>query len=63
MSAVPVSAPIVRRRLPANVRRKRFLLAVANHSFLIAGAIAFLAPFVFITLTAPPLPGAPICGS
>ena len=33
------------------MRRKRFLLAVANHSVLIAAAIAFLAPFVFITLT------------
>ena len=52
MTAVGVAAPIVRRRLPANVRRKRFLLAVANHSVLIAAAIAFLAPFVFITLTA-----------
>ena len=52
MSAVPVTAPIVRRRLPASVRRKRFLLAVANHSFLIAAAIAFIAPFIFITLTA-----------
>ena len=37
---------------PASVRRKRFLLAVANHSVLIAASIAFLAPFVFITLTA-----------
>jgi len=52
VSAIGVSAPIVRRRLPASVRRKRFLLAVANHSFLIAAAIAFLAPFLFITLTA-----------
>ena len=52
MSAVGITAPFVRRRLPASVRRKRFLLAVANHSFLIAAAIAFLAPFVFITLTA-----------
>jgi multiple sugar transport system permease protein len=34
------------------VRRKRFLLSVANHSLLIAAAAAFLAPFVFITLTA-----------
>jgi multiple sugar transport system permease protein len=42
----------VRRRPPASVRRKRLLLAVANHSLLIAAAIAFLAPFVFITLTA-----------
>jgi multiple sugar transport system permease protein len=51
MSAV-ATAPVVRRRAPAAVRRKRFLLAVANHSVLIAAAIAFLAPFVFITLTA-----------
>ncbi len=52
MSAVSVAAPLVRRRPPAAVRRKRFLLAVANHSVLIAAAIAFLAPFVFIALTA-----------
>jgi multiple sugar transport system permease protein len=44
--------PLVRRRPPAHVRRKRFLIAVANHSILIAVAIAFLAPFAFITLTA-----------
>jgi multiple sugar transport system permease protein len=44
--------PFVRRRVPAVVRRRRFLLAVANHSVLIGVAIAFLAPFVFITLTA-----------
>jgi multiple sugar transport system permease protein len=52
VSAVASGAPVVRRRVPAAVRRKRFLLAVANHSVLIAAAIAFLAPFVFITLTA-----------
>jgi multiple sugar transport system permease protein len=34
------------------VRRRRFLIAVANHSFLIAAAIAFLAPLVFIVTTA-----------
>jgi multiple sugar transport system permease protein len=52
MSAVDAgSAPIVRRRPPRAVRRKRFLIAVAEHSFLIAGAIAFLAPVVFILLT------------
>ena len=52
MSAVDAgSAPIVRRRPPAAVRRKRFLISVAEHSFLIAGAIAFLAPVVFILLT------------
>ena len=52
MSAAGVSVPFVRRRLPASVRRKRFLIAVANHSLLIAASIAFLAPFLFITLTA-----------
>jgi multiple sugar transport system permease protein len=52
MTAAGVSVPFVRRRLPASVRRKRFLLAVANHSLLIAAAVAFVAPFVFITLTA-----------
>jgi multiple sugar transport system permease protein len=44
--------PIVRRRPPRAVRRRRFLIAVANHSLLIAAAIAFLAPVTFITLTA-----------
>jgi multiple sugar transport system permease protein len=34
------------------VRRQRFLVAVANHSLLIAAAALFLAPVVFITLTA-----------
>jgi multiple sugar transport system permease protein len=34
------------------VRRRRFLLAVADHSLLIAAAALFLAPVVFILLTA-----------
>jgi multiple sugar transport system permease protein len=52
-TSVPVeTAPLVRRRPPRAVRRRRFLLAVANHSLLIAAAIAFLAPITFITLTA-----------
>jgi multiple sugar transport system permease protein len=38
--------------VPLAVRRRRFLIAVANHSLLIAAAILFLAPFVFIVLTA-----------
>jgi multiple sugar transport system permease protein len=33
------------------VRRHRFLMAVARHSVLIAVAVAFLAPFVFVVLT------------
>jgi multiple sugar transport system permease protein len=51
-ASVPVSATLVRRKPPWAIRRKRFLLAVANHSLLIVVAIVFLAPFVFITLTA-----------
>jgi multiple sugar transport system permease protein len=51
MTAAGVSVPFVRRRAPASVRRKRLLIAVANHSMLIAAAIAFLAPFAFILLT------------
>jgi multiple sugar transport system permease protein len=47
-----VVTTLARRRPPANVRRKRLLIAVANHSILIVVAIAFLAPFAFITLTA-----------
>jgi multiple sugar transport system permease protein len=52
MSTLDVTVPLVRRRPPARVRRKRLLVSVANHSLLIAASIAFLAPFAFITLTA-----------
>jgi multiple sugar transport system permease protein len=45
-------AELVRRKPPAAVRRKRFLIGVAEHSLLIAAALAFLAPVVFIALTA-----------
>ena len=51
-SATVEAAAIVRRKPPADVRRRRFLFAVANHSLLIAAAIIFLAPFLFIVLTA-----------
>ena len=44
--------PVERRTRPASVRRRRFLIGVAEHSLLIAAAIAFLAPFVFIAVTA-----------
>jgi multiple sugar transport system permease protein len=47
-----VSSPFVRRQVPRAVRRRRFLIAVADHSILIALVIIFLAPFVFIALTA-----------
>jgi multiple sugar transport system permease protein len=52
MTTATSAAPYARRRAPAAVRRQRFLLAVANHAVLIGAAIAFLAPFLFITLTA-----------
>jgi len=46
------SSTLVRRKPPAPVRRKRFLIQVADHSLLIVAALIFLAPFVFIVLTA-----------
>ena len=55
MSATAVDAPALalpRREVPRAIRRKRFLIAVADHSLLIAAAIMFIAPFVFIVLTA-----------
>ena len=50
--SVAVAQPFVRRKVPAAVRRKRFLVAVANHSLLIVAGVMFLAPFFFIVLTA-----------
>jgi multiple sugar transport system permease protein len=50
-ATVPAAATLVRRKPPASVRRKRFLLALANHSLLIVTAALFLSPFVFIFLT------------
>jgi multiple sugar transport system permease protein len=47
-----VSTPFARRQVPRSVRRRRFLVAVADHSILIALTIMFIAPFVFIALTA-----------
>src|SRR6476646_1869209 len=52
MAAAAETAVVVRRRAPAAVRRRRFLVAVADHSLLIVFAIIFLAPLVFIALTA-----------
>lgn len=51
MTSTVLDTPFARRRLPRAVRRRRFLLAVANHSLLIAIAIAFLAPVAFMVLT------------
>jgi multiple sugar transport system permease protein len=45
-------AVVARRRRPFAIRRREFLMSVANHSFLIVLAILFLAPIVFIALTA-----------
>jgi multiple sugar transport system permease protein len=47
-----VTAPFARRDVPRSVRRRRFLVAVADHSILIVLAIIFIAPFVFIAFTA-----------
>jgi multiple sugar transport system permease protein len=48
----PVAArSLTRRQPPRAIRRRRFLIAVANHSLLIALAAAFLLPVVFIVLT------------
>jgi multiple sugar transport system permease protein len=52
MASVAESVPFERRALPAAIRRKRFLIAVANNSLIIVVAIAFLLPFVFILATA-----------
>jgi len=51
VTTAAASTRIVRRRPPARVRRRRFLETVATHSLLIATAIAFLLPFIFIFLT------------
>jgi multiple sugar transport system permease protein len=48
------AAPAARqaaRRPPRSVRRKKLLITIADHSILIALAIMFVAPFVFIVLT------------
>jgi multiple sugar transport system permease protein len=52
MSAAAAPAPLERRRVPPAVRRRRLLISIADHSLLIAAAAAFLAPVVFIALTA-----------
>jgi multiple sugar transport system permease protein len=53
MTTTPFEAPtVVLRERSRSLRRRRFLIRVANYSLLIAVAALFLAPFVFITLTA-----------
>jgi multiple sugar transport system permease protein len=51
VTATTASVPLIKRRPPAAVRRRQFLIAVADHSLLIATTIIFLAPFAFIVLT------------
>jgi len=51
MTASASTAPIRRRPLPAATRQRRLLMAIANHSLLIAFSLAFLAPFAFMLLT------------
>ena len=49
---LPVEAvPAARRRPPRAVRRRRLLVSIADHSLLIAAAVIFAAPVVFIGLT------------
>jgi multiple sugar transport system permease protein len=51
-AAVPLGASASRpRAVPPAVRRRRLLISIADHSFLIVAAVAFLAPVVFIALT------------
>jgi multiple sugar transport system permease protein len=52
--AVPVAAPTApaRREVPRGVRRKKRLVAIADHSLLIAFSLAFVFPIVFMLLTA-----------
>jgi multiple sugar transport system permease protein len=52
METVAARPALVRRQVPAAVRRRRLLVAVADHSILIGLAIVFLAPIAFIALTA-----------
>jgi multiple sugar transport system permease protein len=51
VSSAAIEGAVARRSLPASVRRRRLLLTIAEHSLLIAAAIAFLAPFLFILAT------------
>ena len=52
MTAGTAEVAHVQRKPPRAIRRKRFLTAVADHSILIVVSLAFLLPFIFVTLTA-----------
>jgi multiple sugar transport system permease protein len=47
-----VESAAIPRTVPRAVRRRRFLVAVADHSLLIAAGIAFVSPVIFVVLTA-----------
>ena len=47
----PAAGRIVPRTVPPEVRRRRFLLTIANQSLLIAIATIFIFPLVFVVLT------------
>jgi multiple sugar transport system permease protein len=51
MATVAETPVVVRREVPLATRRKRRLIAIADHSLLIAAAIAFVAPLTFMVLT------------
>lgn len=51
-AGLEIGAAPARRTVPWEVRRRRLLIATADHSVLIVLAIVFLAPFVFMILTA-----------
>ena len=52
MSAIGHAEAVpVRRSVPHAIRRRRLLVAIAEHSLLIAAAIAFVAPVAFVVLT------------
>ena len=52
VAVTTAAAPPAPREVPRAVRRKRRLVAIADHSLLIAASIAFVFPIVFMLLTA-----------
>ena len=51
-AAPRAASSIVPRPIPAEIRRRRFLMTVANHALLIAVGAIFLLPIVFVLLSA-----------
>lgn len=50
-AAAHADAGPVRRVVPRAIRRRRLLVAIADHSLLIAASVAFVAPVFFVVLT------------